>query len=84
MNKEVFVKKLGDFVIDNIPAYSDVKSLVYVMEDDGREWLYCNYKSYAQRRINISGDSEQGILYDFVKRLESVDWVVPVSEAMLG
>ena len=50
------------------------------MEDDGREWLYCNYKSYAQRRINISGDSEQGILYDFVKRLESVDWVVPVNK----
>lgn len=80
MGKAAFVKKLGEFLIENVPYYSDVKSLVYVVDDDNNEWLYCNYKSYSQKRINVNCDSEQAIMLDFINRLEDTDWIIPMDK----
>lgn len=80
MGKAAFVKKLGEFLIENVPYYSDVKSLVYVVDDDNNEWLYCNYKSYSQKRINVNCDSEQAIILDFINRIEDTDWIVPMDK----
>lgn len=40
MRKAAFVKKFSDFITENVPYYSDVKSLVYVVDNDNNEWLY--------------------------------------------
>ena len=80
MGKAAFVKKFSDFLIENVPYYSDVKSLVYVVDNDNNEWLYCNYKSYSQKRINVNCDSEQAIILDFINRIEDTDWIVPMDK----
>ena len=79
MSKEAFVKNLSDFLIENVPYFQDIKSLVYVDDEEG-EWLYCNYQSFAQKKLCVNGDSEYGMLYDFITKLERCDWVVPLNE----
>lgn len=79
MSKEVFIKKFGEFLIENVPYFSDLKSLVYD-DTDGEEYLYCNYSSYAQKRIYIGGDSEYGIMIDFFRYLDKADWIVPMNK----
>ena len=79
MTKEVFVKNFSDFIRDNVPYFADIKNLIYVQESDGEEYLYCNYESFSQKRIRISGDSEYGILMDFFNCIEHADWIIPVN-----
>jgi len=83
MSKEVFVKNFSDFLLENVPYFQDMKSLVYKQDEDG-EWMYCNYKSYSQKRINIAGDSEYGIMTDFFNNIEKSDWVLPIDEEAYG
>ncbi len=78
--KKEFIKKLSDFLIENVPYFSDIKNLVYVKDDSGMEWLYCNYISHSQKRIDITADSEKAILKDFINHLEESDWIIPVDE----
>lgn len=77
MSKEAFVKSFEKFLIENVPYFSDITALHYVQED-GEEYIYIDYKSHSQRRLNVGGDSEYGILCDFVNKVEQLDWVVPM------
>ena len=50
MTKAQFVKEFSNFLKNNVSEFQDLKGLVYV-EDKGHEWLYVNYDSYSQKRI---------------------------------
>ena len=80
MSKAIFVKKFSDFIIENVPYYSDIKSLVYDTDENGTEWVYCNYKSYSQKRVCVNCDSEVAIMTDFINKIEGEDWIVPINE----
>lgn len=75
MNKAQFVKTFSDFLKNNVSEFHDLKSLVYV-DDNNREWLYVNYNSYSQKRIDISMDSDYSIMMDFFKHVEDAPWLV--------
>jgi len=75
MTKTQFVKEFSKFLKNNVSEFQDLKSLVYV-EDKDHEWLYVNYKSYSQKRINISMDSDYGIMLDFFKNVEDTPWLI--------
>lgn len=79
MNKAVFVKNFSDFMIQNVPAFDGVKSLVYV-NDGNNEWVYINFNTYSQKRINVNYDSEVAIIKDVLKNYEDAPWIVPIDE----
>ena len=75
MTKAQFVKEFSNFLKNNVSEFHDLKSLVYV-DDNNHEWLYVNYNSYSQKRINVSMDSDYGIMLDFFKNVEDAPWLV--------
>lgn len=79
MSKAQFVKDFSNFLIEKVPYFGDIKGLVYV-EDTKGEWLYCNYNSFSQKRIDISADSEVAIMKDFFKYIEDAPWIVPINK----
>lgn len=79
MSKEQFIKDFSDFLKEKVPYFEDLKGLVYNKDDRG-EWLYCNYRSYSQKKIDITADSEVSIMTDFFKYIDSSPWIVPINE----
>ncbi|HOY90359.1 MAG TPA: hypothetical protein PK891_01430 [Bacteroidales bacterium] len=79
MSKAAFVKAFSDFLKENVPYYEDIDGLVYV-EKKGDEWVYVNYRSYSQKRINVAADSETGIMIDFFRHENDAPWITPIDE----
>ncbi len=79
MSKEAFVKEFSKFLKENVPYYHDINGLVYA-EKDGEEWVYCNYRSYSQKRVCVTADSEKAIMTDFFAGLEDAPWIVPIDQ----
>lgn len=79
MSKASFVKAFSDFLKENVSYYEDMNGLVYV-EKEGDEWVYINYRSYSQKRICVTADSEKAIMTDFFRCENDAPWISPIDE----
>ena len=74
MSKKEFVKEFSDFLLKNVPYFEDINGLVYVHNSEG-EWIYVNYRSYSQKRIDVTADSEVAMMRDFFKYIDEAPWL---------
>lgn len=74
-NKATFVKQLLG-VLQQTSEYADVTDINYCDEGD-REYIYVDYRSGAQRRVDVSADSCSAIMLDFLTKIGKADWVTP-------
>lgn len=84
MSKATFVQSFSDFLKENVPYYCDINGLVYIEDEHGEEWVYCNYRSHSQKRICVTADSEKAIMTDFFSGIEDAPWITPIDQKIFS
>ena len=75
MTKANFCRELGQFLSENVPDY-EIDQIIY-KEDDNAEYAYIIYNGGAQKRINISCNSNWSIMKDILNKLNDTDYLMP-------
>lgn len=78
-NKKIFVENLGKLIADYNKTsgsnhFDGIIQMKYVKEGN-EEFLYACYEEKIEKRVCITADSVEGILSDFVKQIDSAEWL---------
>ena len=71
-NKAQFVEELGDFYRTKVNEQFGIIGMRYTTTPRG-EYVWVEFRSGSRKKFDVSGDSHQGILFDFVKFLNHFD-----------
>ena len=77
-NKAEFVQKLGDFYRTEVNEDFGIIGLSYI-KTIYEEYVMVQFQSGSRKKFCITGDSHQGILFDFIKFLtyfNDYDWEI--------
>lgn len=74
MSKAKFVEELFKLYVGGVGNPLGIEHMQYFQETNGEEYVYVEYKGCSQQRFSVSGDSNMGILSDFVNFLNHRDY----------
>lgn len=78
MSKADFVEELSNFYINCVGNPIGIESLSYFKDSNNDEWIYVHCAGGSEKRVNVSGDSNNGMLIDFMNFLgnrDSFRWI---------
>lgn len=78
MEKAEFVKDLCEFYTQKVDAEFGIKSMEY-KSDLRSEWVFVTFESNSRKKFDVSGDSNQGIMFDFIRFVTCFDeypWIM--------
>lgn len=78
MEKAKFVKDLCEFYTQKVNAEFGIKSMEY-KSDLRSEWVFVTFESNSRKKFDVSGDSNQGIMSDFIRFVTCFDeypWIM--------
>lgn len=68
INKSRFVSRLG-ILLEDVDRL-DIYLFTYEKSESGDEYVIMKFKNGYEKRVNITGDSELGIIQDVIKHLD--------------